>query len=91
MTLSKTTVLTLAALASDDRLVIGTLRNTADDWSAHVARSQGETRFTVPIATFRKMRRDGLVVKRAEWKVSGTLVHSEYVLTDTGRAALDAA
>lgn len=95
--LSKTTLLTLAALASDDRLVVTTLRypdgdaRGADDWHAAVSPRMNMARFTVPIQTFRKMRRDGLLVKACEAEVTSTLIHCEYVLTDAGRAALAAA
>ena len=94
--LSKTAALTLAALASDERLVVATLRMGGivehdDDWQAEVAPRIGTARFTVPIRTFRKLRRDGLLTKDKEWVVSGNgLTHSEYVLTDAGRAALAA-
>jgi hypothetical protein len=91
--LSEITMLTLMALVSDDRLVVATLRKgSEDDWRAEVAPRMEEARFTVPIRTFRKMRRDGLLTKDREWRVSDNgLMHSEYILTDAGRAALAAA
>ena len=88
--LSKAAMTAIAALASDNRLVISTLRTgPSDDWRADVAPRGGLSRITVPINTFRKMRRDGLVEKQSEHRVTdGGLIHSEYVLTDAGRAAL---
>lgn len=90
MKLSEIAALTLAALVSDDRLVVATLRSSEDgeDWRAEVSPREKIARFTVPIRTFRKMCRDGLLVKDREWRVSDSgLTHSEYVLTEAGRAA----
>jgi hypothetical protein len=94
MKLSNAATTALLALSTDSRLVISTLRSRhssgeGDDWRADVAMSEGARRFTVPINTFRKMRRDGLVSKRREWDVTSDLIHSEYELTESGRAALD--
>lgn len=89
--ISEIAMLALAALVSDDRLVVVALRSTPDgeDWRAEVSPRGNVARFTVPIPTFRKMVRDGLLVKDREWQVSDKgLTHSEYVLTDAGREAV---
>ena len=89
MKISEIAMLTLAALASDQNLVVATLRSSEDDddWRAEVSPRGKIARFTVPIRTFRKMRRDGLLIKDREWSVTDKgLTHSEYILTDAGRA-----
>lgn len=86
--LSKSAMLALAALASDELLVIATLRNDGgDDWRAEVSRRESMPRFAVPIRTFRKMRRDDLITKDREWFVTSGLIHSEYTLSEAGRKA----
>lgn len=70
--------------ALTEGMVINTLSKFSDsgDWHASVGPRDKPALFTVPIQTFRKLRRDGLVVCDRQWEVSRDLIHSEYVLKE---------
>ena len=87
--LSRTIENTLMALGAGD--VVNALRNDSDYWAASVGPRGGNARFSVAIASFRRMVREGLVPRDGEYQVSGTLYHATFVLTDTGRALIESA
>jgi hypothetical protein len=94
-TLSSAAFRALTALADDDQAVITTVRRTTSvEWSARV-KTRGDAystaaRFALRTATFHCLHRSGLIAKACEWETFG-LIYAEYVLTDAGQAALEAA
>ena len=88
--LSKTALNVLMALQAGD--YIASLASHAADAenAAAVIGRDGVARFTVPPATFCKMKREGLIMETSQGK-TGLYIRREYRLTEAGRAALDAA
>jgi hypothetical protein len=87
--LSKTALAALAALASDERMVISAMRSGPGAvWRADLSQRRGATRRTVPVPVFRTMLRHGLLAADDSYAVSGDLLVTEYVLTDAGRQQL---
>lgn len=93
--LSDTAMSALITLATDDRYIVTTLRNgDDDDWFACLRRGSDPAERTLPIQVFRKLRREGYLAKECEGQVTeptdgrAALIHSDYVLTDLGRAAV---
>jgi hypothetical protein len=93
--LSNTALRVLTALAEDDQAVVLTVRHVRDSKAAVWVSTRGDAsdktrRSHVPIATFHRMHSTGLLAKARDWQAFG-VTYTEYELTDTGRAALEAA
>jgi hypothetical protein len=93
--LSNAALKVLTTLAEDDQAVVLTVRHARDSKAAAWVSTRGDAydktrRSHVPIATFHRIHRTGLLAKVRDWQAFG-VTYAEYELTDAGRAALEAA
>lgn len=80
------------ALLCEPEMVITVFRRVEDpgyEIGVAVRPSEGEARMAVPPATFRKLLRDGMIMRAREWVVAGRLTVEEYAIAPAGRAAVE--